>query len=430
MIWNERIRNLTSRFIVLAGLPLLAACSGGEEGQAAPGPVATVVESGASHPTVAVSPETGRGYIAWVGTENDVHNVLLATIEPGSLEVSEPRQVNDIPGDAAPHEQAPPQVVLGEGETVYVIWQNNTIHEGRRFPTSDLRMAVSRDGGKSFAPAITVNDDVGEVASSHTFHNVAISSDGKLAVSWIDNRRQDRIRAENPGVPDSELPDAGGPDIRVAWSIDGGQSFTSSQLVDTGSCPCCRTGLTVGPDGTTYVAWRKRFEGEIRDIVVATAPPGSTEFGDPVRVHADDWEFPGCPHAGPSLVTDPDGRLHVGWYTGKDERQGLWYTVSDNRGASFAMPVPFVTGDWVPPSQVSLSLMGGEVVAAWEDRTGDQGMIVMGTPGAGEEGVAVSGRIEGRGPAVAAAHGNALVAWLDGESIRASWMRDSELALR
>src|SRR5690606_14550135 len=127
-------------------------------------------------------------------------------------------------------------------------------------------------------------------------------------------------------------------------STDRGRSFTPSVVVDTNSCPCCRTAITIGPDGTTYIAWRKHYPGEIRDIVVAAAPPGTLDFDEPVRVHADEWEFPGCPHAGPSLVTDEDGRLHAGWYTGKEDRQGLWYAVSDDKGRSFGQPTAFVTG--------------------------------------------------------------------------------------
>src|SRR5690606_1914777 len=161
------------------------------------------------------------------------------------------------------------------------------------------------DQGVSFAPAITVNDDAGELPSSHTFHDISVGPDGTVLVSWIVSRESDRPAALHEGHTDAEMM-AAGPEIRRAISACRGRGFTPSVVVDTNSCPCCRTAITIGPDGTTYIAWRKHYPGEIRDIVVAAAPPGTLDFDDPVRVHADEWEFPGCPHAGPSLVTDED----------------------------------------------------------------------------------------------------------------------------
>ncbi len=380
------------------------------------GPAATIVAAGGSHPTVAVDPATGRGFVAWVGSDMDLYNVYLAAADEGSNQFRAPRRVNDIAGDAAPHEQAPAQVAVGANGAVYVLWQNNTVIEGRRFPASDLRLAVSTDQGETFAPAITVNDDAGDVPSSHTFHDITVGADGTVFVSWIDSREQDRATTQHAGHSDAEMMMAG-PEIRVASSIDNGRSFGASAVIDTNSCPCCRTSIVTGPDGTVYVAWRKHFPGEIRDIVVASAAPGTLEFGEPVRVHADDWEFPGCPHAGPSLATDGDGRLHVGWYTGKEDRQGLWYTVSEDGGRSFGAPTALVTGEWVPPSQVSLTQVGSSIIATWEDRTGEAGTVVLGESRSDRGSASVAASVPGRGPALDGGENAALLVWLDGESI-------------
>src|SRR5690606_31302844 len=85
------------------------------------------------------------------------------------------------------------------------------------------------------------------------------------------------------------------------------------------------------------------------------------------KVHNDDWEFAGCPHAGPSLVVGPDGRLHASWYTGRPDRQGLWYAVSDDQGDSFSEPIAILTDSFVPASQARLALVGDEVWVAWDD---------------------------------------------------------------
>jgi hypothetical protein len=342
-------------------------------------------------------------------------------------------RVNDRPGDAAPHEQAPAQVAAGPGGAVYVLWQNNVKIAGRRFPASDLRFACSTDGGRTFAPAITVNDDAGGIPSSHTFHDLAVAPDGTVWVSWIDSRAKDAARAARPRpaappaagghghkhMGDDDLPPS---EIRIAKSADGGRTFGPSLVVDTAPCPCCRTSLAFGGDGSVYLAWRKEYGGDVRDVVVARLAAGETAFSAPVRVHADAWVFPACPHTGPSLAVDARGRVHVGWYTGREGRQGLWHARSDDAGRTFGTPVALVAGPDVPPSQVALSADGDGVLAAWDDRPQPEGRrIALARIGADGGMVRVQGG-EGRIPALDARAGAALVAWHDRQTVRAAWI--------
>lgn len=397
----------------------------------------TLAHDSASNPTVAFGAASGVSYLAWVGQEGGENAVFLSAIEAdGSTRPAV--RVNDIPGDAAPHLQAPAQVAVGPEGHVYVVWQNNTPIEGRRFPASDLRMAVSTDGGRSFRPAITVNDDQGGPPTSHTFHDIAVADNGTVYVSWIDSRERDAILHQQRAVAggggeghahvhadpsgghvpashahgDTTLPD--GPEIRVARSRDGGQSFEASVVVDTDACPCCRTSIAVGPDGAVYIAWRKLFPGDVRDIVVARADAGATQFGEPVRVHEDDWVFPACPHAGPSLAFDASGRLLVGWYTGKEGRQGLWYAVSEDGGRSFGEPAAVLHEDWVPPAQLRLAVAGENVWAVWDDHTQEEPQV---RAAVGRMGSALRPHpgwaFAGSDPALAATATGARISWLN-----------------
>jgi hypothetical protein len=326
---------------------------------------------------------------------------------------------------------------------VYVLWQRTTNVPGRRYPASDLRLAVSNDGGKTFRPATTVNDDAGGPPSSHTFHDLVVAADGAVYVSWIDSRVRDLLRAARPqatspvegshrspgtgshqkhgaGSPDDGLP---GPEIRVARSADGGRTFGASVVVAADACPCCRTSLAAGPDGALYLAWRQVFEGDVRDVVVARAEPGTLRFDAPVRVHEDGWVFPGCPHAGPSVAVDGTGAVHVGWYTGKEGRQGLWYAVSRDGGRSFGEPRALVTGEWVPPSQVRLATAGGRVWAAWDDRRSkDRALSLATVHSDGRARPVLSAPHRGTAPAMAVRGSEALLAWLDGQAVRTQWI--------
>ncbi|MGH7445242.1 MAG: hypothetical protein ACREKM_10210, partial [Longimicrobiales bacterium] len=141
-----------------------------------------VVAAGSAHsPTVAVDDTGNHAFVAWVAGD-DTYDVMLAR-STNAGEFSAPVRVNSIPGDAAPHEQAPAQVAVAPDGTVYVVWQNKTVVEGREFPASDLRFARSTDGGRTFEPTIFVNDDAGAVPTSHTFHNIAVAQDGTVYVS-------------------------------------------------------------------------------------------------------------------------------------------------------------------------------------------------------------------------------------------------------
>lgn len=414
------------RALALSAGVMLAGC--GNVSVPALGPAMTVVESDASHPTVTVGPTDGAIYVAWVGTRDGVSNVYLSRSDDGRAFFA-PVRVNDLPGDAAPHEQAPAQVAVGPEGHVYVVWQNTTYVPGRRFPASDLRFARSTDGGRSFEPAITVNDDAGGLPASHTFHDIAVAADGTVYVSWIDSRVRARIEATMAASRAAEhdrldngrdADEPPGPEIRVAASRDGGRSFSPSVVVDDDACPCCRTSIATAPDGTLYVAWRKVFEGSVRDVVVARSHDGARSFDEPVRVHDDGWVFEACPHAGPSVAVDEGGRLHVAWYTGREGRQGLYHTVSTDGGMSFGEPAAVVTDAWVPPSLVRLASGPDRTMRlAWDDRRGEVKVVRTALVGPGSTIQPFrGGDSPGISPSMASRGETWAVAWLDEGAVR------------
>lgn len=373
---------------------------------------------GARHPTVSIAPD-GATLIAWVATEGTTSNVWLARAGAGG-EFGAAVRVNDIDGDAAPHDQAPAQIATGDDGSIYVLWQNNTVVEGRMYPYSDLRLARSTDGGRTFEPAITVNDDAGGPPASHTFHDIAVAADGSIHVSWIDSRERARVERELTAAGNAPAGHEGhamhamdGPEIRVAKSTDGGRSFGASTVAAPTACPCCRTSLAFGKDGEVFLAWRGVEGDNIRDIVVARLADG--EFRT-AGVHDDGWRIEGCPHAGPSLAVDAAGRLHVAWYTGAEGSAGLFHAVSGDGGASFGAPEPLVSGAWVPVSHARLAADGENVWAVWEDnRTEEGGMLYLGRSDRGMgEGLEIG---SGRLPAIAARDGRVAVTWTDGSAI-------------
>lgn len=411
---------MTRRTLVASGV--LAIVVGGAGGCGRPrsplGAPATVATGGVSNPTVARTSDAV--VIAWVGVDGNVYVARRGA--DGAI--AKPVRANDVAGEAAPHEQAPAQVAVAPDGNVYVIWQTRVPVPGRRFPASDLRLARSTDGGKTFAPALTINDDRGGRPSSHTFHDLMVDGRGTVFASWIDGRNSQDARSERAAdephhhggaTPAGEL----GPEIRVARSTDGGRTFGPSVVVDRDACPCCRTSLAHAPDGTLYVAWRKIYDGDVRDVVVARSTDGGATFTAPIRVHADNWVYPGCPHVGPSLAVDSAGVLHVVWYTGAEGHAGLYLARSQDGARSFGQPVKLTgAAGFVPVSHARMAAHGDAVWLAWEDRAVAGGRVHLSRCGS-DGSVTLEGTLQGNGrsPAITAGPGGPAVAWLAGDSV-------------
>jgi hypothetical protein len=165
----------------------------------------------------------------------------------------------------------------------------------------------------------------------------------------------------------------------ITRSTDGGRTWTPRTRVDMGeACPCCRTGLATGKDGTIYMAWRHVFPGSIRDVVVARSSDQGATWTAPVRVHADEWKFDACPHAGPAIALDSAGALHVTWWTGKEGNAGVFYAKSADGAKTFSEPVALGVAQFSRPAHVQLALASNNrVVVAWDDGTKQIPQVVI-----------------------------------------------------
>jgi hypothetical protein len=244
---------------------------------------------------------------------------------------------------------------------------------------------------------VTVTDD--SAFGSHNFHALYAAPDGALYASWLDGR-------------------AGKSTVFMTRSTDGGKTWMPNVRATAGeACPCCRTAMASSKDGTLYLAWRQVFPGNVRDVVVARSNDRGATWGEPVRAHADNWVFDGCPHAGPSLQVDDAGRLHVAWWTGKRGGAGVWYAHSDDGARTFSAPTPLGVAEFSRPAHVQLALGGqGRLIAAWDDGTLATPRIVVRTSKDGGDrwsdvvALSDSGRAAGF-PVVAARRERVTVAW-------------------
>jgi hypothetical protein len=344
---------ITSIISILLVVAMTSACrdAGARTTLSEPETVSAATTVGAA-PMFAVSPG-GKRAVAWVSAPGGGTDGRLYVSTGGA-----PSELRDSLGPIEPHGEAPPKMAYGPDGALYALYAVGKVVPGRRFPMSSLRLAKSADDGRTWTTPVTIASD--SAFGTRNFHALHVGGDGSLYVAWLES---------NQGKSRTFL----------TRSTDAGTTWTLPVLADSNqSCPCCRTAIATARDGTLYLAWRTVFPGNQRDVVVARSEDHGTTWAPPVRVHADNWVFDGCPHAGPSMQVDSAGTVHVAWWTGRQGSAGVFYARSSDRGATFAEPVALGAAEFSAPAHVQLALGNDRtVVAVWDDGTVKTPKVVM-----------------------------------------------------
>ena len=391
------------------------------------------VDNATSH-ALAIDPKDGAIYLSFIKTVNNVTNVYISKSIDDGLSFSKPVRINQVEGDASPDAWTSPRILLGNTGEIYVIWHLiDESNEEFAYGTSSLRLARSLDGGQSFDPTISpANDTVTEKA----FFDAALSPyDGRIYISYLDSLSN--VTDFTISYPSK---------VKVIQSSDSGRTFGVSSTVDPAACDCCRTAIIVGPDGEAYMAWRhashetaetysngsnpfnyeeKLEEGVIYEVVRDVFVSHSTDdglisnFSSPVKVHNDAWFMNGCPSAGPSLSFDPNGRLHVAWFTGGGEMPGTYYAFSDDKGQSFSDPLPVLTDEWIPPADSNLVVdsQNNIWISTADKRNENHTNIFVGIVGPDGSLTANSAFAVGESPAISSGANKTAISWTEGSTL-------------
>lgn len=339
-------------------------------------------------PMFAVSP-TGQRAVAWVSAPDGGTDGRLYVSVAGAP----PVEIRDTLGPIEAHGEAPPKLAYAPDGALFAVYTVGKVVAGERFPRSALRLVKSTDGGRDWTTPLTVTD--GPTFGSHSFQALHVASDETVYVSWLGKADatsgapdaagtstspptpkppHDTATVTTAGMGDMGGMAGMGHEASAAWitrSVDGGRTWSPRVRVDQGeACPCCRTVVVTGKDGAMYMAWRHVYPGKIRDVVVARSTDQGATWSEPVRVHADDWKFDACPHAGPALAVDSAGTLHVAWWTGKEGSAGVFYSRSTDGAKSFSAPIALGVAQYSRPAHVQLALAPQHrVLVVWDDGT-------------------------------------------------------------
>jgi hypothetical protein len=238
-------------------------------------------------PTVAWSPR-GELAVAWVDQRRK--DVLLQRYSAdGHALLASPVDVSRQPGTFSwlPRLAWAPD----DPSRLHVIWQEIVFSGGSH--GGEIFSAVSRDGGRSFAPPVNLSrsregDGKGRL-DRDTWHNgsldLVVAPGGQVVAAWTEYDGR----------------------LWIARSGDAGRSFTRPLQVagDPPAPPARAPALAVGPDRAVVLAWATGEE-PAGDIHLALSSDGGRSFGAP---------RPAAVTAGhsdaPKLAFDARGALHL-----------------------------------------------------------------------------------------------------------------------
>lgn len=337
----------------------LAGCSG-QSSSLIPVTLPPLAGTDASDPAVRIDPRDRSVLVTWLAGDGASPRVWFARSRDRGVTWSTPIAVTPRGEPLRANGEASPRLSCDGQGRVAVAWATSVIVPGRKDPASDVRLSRSLDGGATWSAPVTLNDDYAAAPGVHSFHDMAATEDGHLAVAWLDRR---------PGGDGAVRDSSSEGDVSVhyvmSWDFGGSWSGNSAQW--SRACPCCRVAVSMDFTGTLFLAFRRHYAGQVRDMVVARPD------GPPVRIFADEWATDDCPESGPALRVPRDHTLRMAWYTGAPGRAGVWFRHAyPETYDSTVTPLPILTGEHLPTVHVSLGTAGpsGTAIACDADSTG------------------------------------------------------------
>jgi hypothetical protein len=165
-------------------------------------------------------------------------NIEFSTSSDQGKTFSAPVVAIDAKGKARGGMQRGPRVAVDGQKTIYVTapLAFDEAEFQKRYPTQDLFLATSTDGGKTFGKPVMVNDVPKKAPES--LHWLAAGVDCAY-VAWLDLRAREK-----------------GQDLFLAKITEKGKKISRNTPAATSLCECCAPGLAVDPKGNPVAAYR------------------------------------------------------------------------------------------------------------------------------------------------------------------------------
>jgi hypothetical protein len=306
--------------------------------------------------------------VAWGAQVTDGKPDVFVAVSRDSGQTFGPAvRVNGIEGEARLGGELPPRVAL--------VPRSGGVPEivvayGAKTTGTAIKVSRSSDGGRTFSSARELQAP--GVAGDRGWHALTIDNTGDVHVMWLDHRGMVSDQAESPAHHEAAAMDGAAMAQRSGLYYAKGTAPEERELLK-GVCYCCKVALASGADGAIIGAWRHVYPGNIRDIAFTLSRDGGRSFAAPQRLSEDRWQLAGCPDDGPALAVDKDGTIHAVWPTvmGGDKPEGAIFYASSRDGRTFSPRTRVPTlGSPKPMHPQIVAGAAGTLVVAWDEVIG------------------------------------------------------------
>lgn len=333
--------------VAIASVASVAACARGDRPlELAVLPDSSPAEAGAAEPNLAPTPD-GRVLMSWLVPTDDSATAMRFSVREPDGTWWEPREVMRRRDLFVNWADFPSIIELGDGRLLAHWLQRN----GSGRYAYDVRVAESRDGGKTWGASVTPHTP--GIEAEHGFVAMLPMADSGAGMVLLD------------GGAGSE--DAHGAQMHLAYAAWTATGLGARTVIDHRVCDCCQTALAMTTKGPV-VAYRDRSDGEVRDISVVRLVDGA--WTEPRAVHADGWKIDFCPVNGPAISAVGD-TVAVALFAAPNDSGVVRVAFSRDAGATFDAAVRVDGGK--PTGRVDVELVDGRTaLVSWIERVGEK----------------------------------------------------------
>lgn len=306
--------------------------------------------------------------VAWGATADAKSDVFLAMSSDGGRTFDTPRRVNTIIGEARLGGELPPRVELRARPGQ---GPEVVVLWTARGERTAIKLSRSLDGGRSFTAPVTLQ--ASDAAGDRGWAALALDGSGTAHALWLDHRD---LAARSGATAHAEHKQAAAHDGALMaqrsglyYASSGGVPANENRLT-TGVCYCCKTALATGPGGELYAAWRHVYPGNLRDIAFTVSRDAGKTFAPHVRGSEDRWHLNGCPDDGPAIAVGASGTVHLVWPTvlTEAEPEGALFYSSTRDGRTFTPRMRVPTQGSPKPSHPQILVEAdGRITIAWDE---------------------------------------------------------------